>query len=94
MKTQNPIEISRVEWGVLVLVVVGALNWGLVGLGGLIGSNLNLVNAILGGVPTAENVVYLLVGLAGLYMVYFGYQLFGARTGEDLEIEEQKATPR
>ena len=94
MKTQNPIKMSRVEWGALVLVVIGALNWGLVGLGGLIGSNLNLVNAVLGGVPTVENVVYLLVGLAGLYMVYFGYQLFGARTGEEMEIEERKATPR
>ena len=94
MKTQNPIKMSRVEWGALVLVVIGALNWGLVGLGGLIGSNLNLVNAVLGGVPTVENVVYLLVGLAGLYMVYFGFQLFGARAGEEMEIEEQRATPR
>lgn len=47
-----------------VLVVVGALNWGLVGF-----FKFNLVNAILGGVPTIERVVYMLVGLAALMML-------------------------
>ncbi|MDY6761682.1 MAG: DUF378 domain-containing protein [Candidatus Nanohaloarchaea archaeon] len=54
----------------LVLVIVGALNWGLVGVGGFLGSNLNLVELILGSVPVVENVVYVLVGLAGLYEVW------------------------
>ncbi|MDY6765898.1 MAG: DUF378 domain-containing protein [Candidatus Nanohaloarchaea archaeon] len=54
----------------LVLVIVGALNWGLVGVGGFMGSNLNLVELLLGSVPVVENVVYLLVGLAGLYEIW------------------------
>ena len=45
---------------------MGGINWGLVGLGGLLGSNLNVVNMILGGMPMIENIVYLLVGLATL----------------------------
>lgn len=50
----------------VILTVVGAINWGLVGLGELLGSNLNLVNLLVGKWPTLEAVVYLLVGLSGL----------------------------
>ena len=53
----------------LVLVIVGALNWGLVGLGMLMGkgADWNVVHMLLGQWMTVEAVVYLLVGLAGLY---------------------------
>jgi uncharacterized membrane protein YuzA (DUF378 family) len=47
-----------------ILVVVGALNWGLVGL-----FDFNLVHAILGGVPALERIVYILVGVAGIVMI-------------------------
>lgn len=60
-------------WGTLiakVLVVVGAVNWGLVGIGGFVGTNLNVVNLLLGGWPQVEWVVYILVGLAGLMMAW------------------------
>jgi len=55
-----------------LLVFVGAVNWGLVGLGGFLKINLNVVNLILGGIAggVVEWVVYLLVGLAGLAMGY------------------------
>ncbi len=49
------------------LVWVGALNWGLVGL-----FNWNLVNALLGSWPTAERLVYGLVGLSALLMLATG----------------------
>ena len=51
-----------------ILVVVGALNWGLVGLGWLMGgADWNVVHMILGKWMTVEAVVYVLVGLAGVY---------------------------
>lgn len=53
-----------------VLVVVGGINWGLVGLGTLLGGNWNVVNLILGGVPTLEAVVYVLVGLSAIKMIW------------------------
>ena len=56
------------KWVKLVgtlLVVVGSLNWGLVG-----AVNTNVVNMLLGSVPTVERVVYVLVGLAGLWLLY------------------------
>ena len=46
-----------------LLVVVGALNWGL---GGLL--NMDVVASVLGAGTTATNIVYDLVGLAGLYL--------------------------
>lgn len=54
---------------VCVLVVVGALNWGLVGLGWLAGggADWNVVKLLLGKWTQVEAVVYILVGLAGVY---------------------------
>ena len=45
-----------------VLVVVGALNWGLVGL-----LNLNLVESVL-GMGMVAKVVYILVGVSAVYL--------------------------
>jgi len=47
-----------------LLVVVGALNWGLVGL-----FNLNLVSLLFGGMPFLVTLVYVLVGLSGVYVL-------------------------
>ena len=57
-------------WIVTILVFIGALNWGLVGLGTLIKTDLNIVNLLLGSLPYVEQIIYLMVGLAGLI---FGY---------------------
>lgn len=45
-----------------VLVVVGGLNWGLVGLG-----NFDLVASLFGSMSTLSRIVYALVGVAALY---------------------------
>lgn len=44
------------------LLVIGGLNWGLVG-----AFDFNLVDKILGSMPAIERVVYILVGLAAIY---------------------------
>lgn len=53
------------------LVIVGGLNWGLIGLGSLLGAgNWNVVNLVLGSIPsisTVENVLYVLVGLSAAW---------------------------
>ena len=58
-------ECSWVDYTADVLVVIGAVNWGLVGLGGW-----NVVNLIVGSIPWLESLVYVLVGISGLYMAY------------------------
>ncbi len=47
-----------------VLVIVGALNWGLVGV-----AKFNLVMALLGAWPMVERIVYVVIGLAALAML-------------------------
>lgn len=49
-----------------VLMVIGGLNWGLVGLGSLLETNLNVVNLLLGRWALVENIVYLVVGVAAV----------------------------
>ena len=88
METQSKLSVNVLEWAALLLVVVGAINWGLVGISGFIGGNLNLVNLLVGSVPILENLVYLLVGVAGLYVAYFGYQLYDARVERKPESTE------
>lgn len=47
------------------LVVIGSINWGLVGL-----LNFNLVTFLLGSWPLLVTLVYALVGLSGLWGAY------------------------
>lgn len=44
-----------------VLVIIGGLNWGLIGL-----FDWNLVNAIFGGVAWLEKLIYIVVGIAAI----------------------------
>lgn len=53
-----------------ILVIIGGINWGLVGLGMLTGSNWNVVNLIFGSVSMLEAVIYILVGLAAIWMIF------------------------
>lgn len=47
------------------LVVVGGLNWGLVGL-----FKFNLVNAIFGSISGLEGLIYILVGLSAAVLAF------------------------
>lgn len=60
------------HWIVKILVVVGGVNWGLVGLGMLFGGkNWNIVNLLLGSLPTVEAIVYVLVGVAAVMKIFY-----------------------
>lgn len=48
----------------LVLTIIGAINWLLVGL-----FKFNLVSAIFGDMSTLSRIIYALVGLSGLYLI-------------------------
>ncbi len=52
-----------------ILLVVGGLNWGLVGLGGFAGADWNLVYLLLGSMPQVEWAVYVLVGLSAAWLL-------------------------
>ena len=54
----------------IVLVIVGGLNWGLVGL-----FNFDLVAAIFGDMSSLSIIVYTLVGLAAIYVAVISKSL-------------------
>jgi uncharacterized membrane protein YuzA (DUF378 family) len=63
------------HWMALILVIVGAVNWGLVGL-----FQFDLVAALFGGQAAAlSRVVYGLVGLAGVVLAATSAALASAR---------------
>jgi hypothetical protein len=49
----------------MILVIVGAINWGLVGF-----FNFNLVSRIFGERTVLTKTIYVLVGIAGVYAIY------------------------
>jgi hypothetical protein len=54
-----------------VLLVIGGLNWGLIGLGQWFGgSDWNIVNLIFGSISWLEALIYVLVGLSALYLIF------------------------
>ncbi len=57
---------SALDWIALVLVIIGGLNWGLVGL-----FDFDLVATIFTAGSTITRVVYTLVGVAALWVIYF-----------------------
>ena len=48
----------------LVLVIIGAIYWGLVGI-----FNFNLVDAIFGAMSIISRIIYILVGISGLWAI-------------------------
>lgn len=62
--------LSGVAWAAMVLVIIGALNWALVGL-----FDWNLVAAIFGRLTAITRIIYVLVGAAGLYLIFVSPRL-------------------
>jgi len=53
---------NALGWITAILVIIGALNWGLVGL-----LDFNLVTTIFGSIAWLEKAVYIIIGLAGIW---------------------------
>lgn len=61
----------------LVLVIIGAINWGLIGF-----FQFDLIVAIFGAMTTFGRIIYAIVGIAGLYSISF--------LGRDREVREDR----
>lgn len=57
---------NAMDWIAIVLVIIGGLNWGLVGL-----FNFDLVATIFGTMSMLSRIIYDLVGLSALWMIYY-----------------------
>lgn len=62
-------DLNALDWIAIILVIVGALNWGMVGL-----LKFDLVKAIFRDSVLAR-FIYTLVGISGLYLIYLSTQI-------------------
>lgn len=58
--------MKALDYIVLVLVIIGAVNWGLVGFFGL-----DLVAFIFGSMSILSRIVYAIIGICGLYAISY-----------------------
>lgn len=72
--------LDGLDWTAIILTVIGALNWGLIGL-----FNFNLVAAIFGERTLWERIIYTLVGIAGLYLIYTASKVGSSDIDTDME---------
>ena len=69
---------TTMHWVALILTIIGAINWGLVGL-----FQFDLVAAIFGGMDSGvSRVIYTLVGLAGVLLAVTEMRRESALRGE------------
>jgi uncharacterized membrane protein YuzA (DUF378 family) len=73
------------------LLVIGGINWGIIGLGMLLGNSLdswNLIHLIFGSMAGIEGIIYVLVGIAAI-MKIFGCKCKKCKDGT-CGVEEKK----
>lgn len=58
--------MKAIDYIVLVLVIIGAINWGLVGFFGL-----DLVAFLFGSMSVLSHIIYAVIGICGLYAISF-----------------------
>ena len=59
-------KLNMFDYIVLVLVIIGAVNWGLIGF-----LHFDLVNVIFGNMTLLSRIIYSVIGLSGLYLISF-----------------------
>ncbi len=62
--------MNGLDWVAYVLVIIGGVNWGLVGI-----FDFNLVTELFGTDSALSNIIFALVGLSALYLLYTGMKL-------------------
>lgn len=60
--------MKGLDYTVLALVIIGAVNWGLIGFFGL-----DLVSFLFGSMSLLSRIIYAIIGICGLYAIsYYG----------------------
>ena len=57
-------KLNVLDWIALVLIVIGGLNWGLVGV-----FSFDLVAAIFGDMSALSRIVYVIIGISAIYIL-------------------------
>lgn len=69
------------DYSALTLTIIGAINWGLIGL-----FKFDLVNFLFGNMSWLSRIVYALVGVSGVYLLtlYGRVDSFGPKRSENI----------
>ncbi|MEJ2769286.1 DUF378 domain-containing protein [Mycetohabitans sp. B46] len=76
---------NLLDWIAGALVIIGTLNWGLVGL-----FQFDLVAALLGVGSTLTRIIYVLVGLAGIYCLVRAFIMPKVTVSDNADIRDPK----
>ncbi len=71
------LKLNKAGWMALIVLIVGGLNWGLVGF-----FDFNLVAVIFGDMTRLSRIIYSLVGLATLYTIFEGLLTYRIKWGK------------
>lgn len=63
-------KLNALDWIAVILLVIGGLNWGLVG-----AFNLDLVKAIFGNMTAFSRIIYVVVGISAVYVLAISFKL-------------------
>ena len=66
--------MKAAEWIPMALLIIGGINWGLVGL-----LNIDLVARLFGDGTPVSRLIYTLVGISALYSIYLGSRMSSNR---------------
>ena len=58
-------KLNTLDWIAIILLIIGGLNWGLVGI-----FSWDVVAAIFGDMSVVARIIYILVGLSGLWILF------------------------
>lgn len=89
MAARTRIKLNWLDWVSWIVVIIGALNWGLIGFAGF-----DLIGSLLGGTFTpGARIIFAIIGLAGIWSIYTFYKVYAIITGglglhEDEKIED------
>lgn len=67
--------LSAIDWIAMALMIVGGINWGLVGL-----FNFDLVAYLFGEQSLVSRIIYLAVGISALYSLYLSSKMAQKQT--------------
>lgn len=63
-------KLGVLDWIAMILVVIGGLNWGLIG-----ALKLDLIKSIFGDMSALSRIIYAIVGLSAIYVLVILFNL-------------------
>lgn len=65
MKRRTTMGFKFLKLITVILLIIGALNWGIIGI-----SNFNVIEHLFGHLVLVTRIIYILIGLAGLFKIF------------------------